>query len=79
MAEPEVETGWVKVEGGVIAIRRRKRAEPVVQLKSHIPPALARRLRLFAAANDLTIQDVVRAGIEAVVGDNRGPDERPAA
>ena len=58
----------VNVPGGSITIRARERVEPLVQVKTNIPPALLRRLRAFAFKHELTLQAVLRAAIEAVVG-----------
>jgi hypothetical protein len=62
----------VVVKGSQISIPRRERARVGAQLNVRVDPALARRLRLFAAANDLLVRDCVEAGVRAVLGERAG-------
>jgi|GraSoiStandDraft_41_1057321.scaffolds.fasta_scaffold281097_2 hypothetical protein len=42
---------------------------PTVQVAVRIDPVLAKHLRVYAVTNDVLIQDVVEAGIKAVIGE----------
>ena len=51
-----------------IEVPKRAARTPVVQIACRVPVDVAKSLRLFAVTNDVLMQDVIVAGIRAVIG-----------
>ncbi len=51
-----------------IRLPKRTAHEPTVQVNVRLRPNLAKELRAFALRNETTMQDVVEAGVRAVIG-----------
>ena len=51
-----------------IPVSKRAAHEPTVQVNVRLRPDLAKQLRAYAARHEVLVQDIVEAGVRAVMG-----------
>ena len=52
-----------------IKVPKRAAQTPSVQVTARVTPELAHRVKVYAAQNKMLVQDIIAAGIRAVIGE----------